>query len=135
MAVAKYIFKNHEHLCVIKPYQNALILNQMRFYSEILSMDELHFPEHQKISGKEMEMTLALINHLTEPFKAEEYKNSYIEELKEIIKKKSKGKAIKSKPQEPQKSSKVYDIMSLLQASLEEQSHAPKVKKPKAKAK
>lgn len=135
VAVAKYILKNHEHLCTVKPYQNALILNQMRFHSEILSIDDLHLPGNQKITGKEMEMTLTLIDHLTESFHPEDYKNSYIEELKEIIKKKSKGRRIESKMKEAPKSSKVYDIMSLLKASLEEQSHKSKVKKSKTKAK
>lgn len=126
VAIAKYVLKNHEHLAVLKPYKNVLILNQMRTYAELLNPDELKLPEQEKIANKEMEMALKLIEQLSGPFHPEEYKDTYTEDLKEIIAKKSKGIKIHPKGKAP-KPSKVTDIMSLLKASLE---HKPsKVKK------
>lgn len=137
VAIAKYVLKNHEHLAVLKPHGNVLILNQMRTHAELLLPDALKLPEEEKISSKEMEMAMQLIEQLSGPFKPEQYKDTYTEDLKEIIAKKAKGIKIAPKGKAP-KPSKVTDIMTLLKASLEHK--APKTKKsrshePRRKAK
>lgn len=71
-------------------------------------------------------MAIKLIDQSTAPFNPEEYKDTYAEELKQIIKQKAKGKPIIPKTEKPP-STKIHDIMSLLQASLETK------KKPAAK--
>lgn len=118
VGIAKFVLKNHEHLAVIKPHGKALILNQMRTHAEVLEPVDLKLPEEEKVSGKEMEMALQLIEHLSGPFHPEQYKDTYTEEIKEIIAKKAKGIKIKPKGKAP-KPSKVTDIMTLLKASLE----------------
>ncbi len=59
-----------------------------------------------------------MINHLTVSFEPERYKDTYVQEMKKIIQQKAKGRAVHPKTEAP-RSSKVSDIMSLLQASLE----------------
>lgn len=129
VAIAKYVLKNHEHLAVLKPHGKALILNQMRTHSELIKPTELKLPEEEKVSNKEMEMALKLIEQLSGPFHPEEYKDTYTEDLKEIIAQKAKGIKIKPKGKEP-KPSKVTDIMSLLKASLEHKQPKAKKKEP-----
>lgn len=124
VGIARYVFKNHEHLAAIKPYNNVLILNQMRFHNQIVQSKSLEIP-HVKVTAKEIEMAIQLINQLTEPFKPDQYHDEYIEDLQKIIQKKSKGKKIEPKEKTTKAPSKVYDIMSLLKASLDEK------KKPK----
>lgn len=126
VGLAKYILRNREHLAVIKIHENMLILNQLRYQNE-LQEPELNIPA-TKASAKEIDIAIQLINHLTEPFKPEKYKDSYTEEVKEIIKKKSKGKPVHPKTEEP-KSTKIHDMMSLLKASLEEKPEQRKRKR------
>lgn len=126
VGLAKYVLKNREHLAVVKVYEDMIILNQLRYQNEVLRAQELSIPAVGKIQAKEMDIAIALINHLTTSFKPKEYKDTFTEEIKQIIKQKSKGRPIHPKTQEP-KISKVHDIMTLLQKSLENE------KKPKSK--
>lgn len=119
VGLARYVLRNKEHLAVIKLHGNALIVNEMRYQNELMLPAELKIPASSKASAKEVDVAVKLINQLTVPFKPEKYKDSYVEEIKQIIKKKAKGRPIQPKTVEP-KSTKVRDIMSLLKASLEE---------------
>jgi DNA end-binding protein Ku len=78
-----------------------------------------------------MEIALKLIDHLTQPFKPEKYKDTYADEIRELIERKSKGKKIQPKGKEPAPT-KVHDIMALLKASLEQDTKKSKKKNPKA---
>jgi DNA end-binding protein Ku len=45
VAVARFVLRNREHLAAIKPVGDALVLNQMRFPSEIRSPAGLKLPD------------------------------------------------------------------------------------------
>ncbi|MDB4939914.1 MAG: hypothetical protein JWO40_339 [Candidatus Doudnabacteria bacterium] len=141
VGVAKFVIRNKEHLAVIKPMKNVLVLNQLRFEDEIRDPGDLNIPGASTAttksksknkpalkvtarSAKELDVALALINHLTETFKPQDYHDTYTEELKEIIEEKAKGKPIHKKGAAP-KNTNVADLMAALQASLEkEKQHA-----------
>lgn len=129
LGLAKYVLHNREHIAVIKPYKNMLILNELRYENELVNLKDVELPEG-KTSPKEMAIALKLIDQQTSTFKPKNYKDTYREEIKDIIEKKAKGKKIQPKGKEPQPS-KVQDIMSLLKESLKQPS--PKKKTPKAR--
>lgn len=129
VGLAKYVLRNREHFAVVKVHENMIILNQLRYQTEVLRTQDLKIPPIGKINPKEMQIAIALIDHLTTSFKPKEYKDTFTEEMKQIIKQKSKGRPIHPKTQEP-KVSKVHDIMTLLQNSLEKEKR-PKSKKRK----
>lgn len=125
VGVAKYIIRHREHLAVVKAHDKLLILNDLRYSNEIIKPQELTIPT-VTVHPKELQIALQLINQRQKPFKPEEYRESYTEELKALIKQKAKGRPIH--PQAPEeKHPKIHDIMSLLQASLtESKKKAPK---------
>jgi DNA end-binding protein Ku len=125
VGIAKFVLHNREHLAVIKPYENAIILNELRYANELKHPSGLDIPEKGKSSAQELSIALKLIDQLTTEFKPNEYKDTYTEEMKKVIEKKAKGKKITPKGQEIKKPTKVHDIMSLLKASLDDE------KKPK----
>lgn len=118
VGLAKFVLRNREHLAVMKVHDNMIIINELRYQNEIVHAKELKIPT-SKSTAKELDMAVQLIDQLTVPFKPEAYKDTYEEELKKIIKQKSKGRSIHPKVQEQPKPSKIHDIMSLLQESLE----------------
>lgn len=128
VAIAKYVLRNREHIAVIKSLDNVLVLNQMRYNNELTIPTDLKLPAMKKNSTKEMDIALQLIDQLTVTFNPENYHDTYTEEMKKIIDKKSKGQKIHPKGQEP-KASKVQDIMSLLKESLEKNKKTKKTKK------
>lgn len=117
VGVALFVLRNKQHLAIVKPYKNLLILNQLRFGTEIRDPSELKIPDAE-IRGKEMEMALALIEQLSGTFKPDDYKDNYTDDLMKIIEQKSKGKPVKAKASEPEPR-KVKDLMSLLKESLD----------------
>lgn len=121
VGIAKFVLHHKEHIGVVKVYGNALIINQLRYKNELHNVKMLNI-ESAKWSSKEMDTAIQLIDQLSGKFAPEEYKDTYIEELKKTIKKKAKGKAVisESKDEAP-KSTKVQDIIPLLQASLKAQ--------------
>ncbi len=118
-AISQFIFHHHEHLGVIRPHDNLLILHQLHYHSELIPTKELEIPP-TKISNKELNIALKLIDELSHPFEPKQYSDTYIEEIKELIQKKKKGKRL-SHPKSPRgKSPKIQDIMDLLKLSLKE---------------
>lgn len=131
VGLAKYVIRNKEHLAVIKVHEDMLILNELRYQNELVSPKDLKIPSSNKLNAKEIDIAMQLIDHLTVPFKPQTYKDTYTSEIKQIIKQKAKGRPIHPKTEEP-RSTKVHDIMSLLQASLETKKKPPQ-KKPHRK--
>lgn len=128
VAIGHFVFKQHEHLGLIRPHGDLLILNQLRYVSELVNPTQINIPKEGKISKQEMEVALKLIEHLTHPFQPERYSDTYTEDLKTLIAQKSKRKKVVAK-EKPEKTAKIHDIMTLLKQSLNE-----KEKKPKKKA-
>ncbi|GAB4191620.1 MAG: Ku protein [Simkaniaceae bacterium] len=137
VGVARFVLRNREHIGIIFPYKNIIILNQLRFASEIRSIKEITAPKSEKISDREIDVALQLIDQLTASFDPRNYKDTYAEELKKIIEKKAKGKPVKKKGKMPKKT-KVHDLMGTLQKSLKEEQKKrkknQKKKKPHKKA-
>lgn len=121
VGVASFVLRNREHLVLIKPYGNMLLLNQLRYYDEIRDSKELKLPAKKNIKKKELDLAITLIDQLSTKFKPEDYEDTYIEDLKKIIEKKSKGikTKTKGKPKEKQ-SAEIIDMMTLLKKSLKE---------------
>lgn len=128
VGIVRFIFRNREHIGIIKPYENVIILNQMRYATEVRQHDELKLPSEVAVNKKELDMALKLVDQLTEKFKPDQYVDNYNKVLQEVIDTKLKGGKPAKKPVKA-KVSKVHDIMSLLQASIDEAKPA-KVKHP-----
>lgn len=120
LGLAKFVMHEREHVAVIKPFgSRALILNQMRFPTDLREPGELHFPADKDVSERELEMALKLIKQETRPFIAEDLHDTYTEELEEMIKAKVKGKKPAKAKKTPENHSP-HDIMSALKASLKQ---------------
>jgi len=118
VGVTRFVLRNKESLAILKPYENVIVLNRIRFQQEIRDTDELELPPLSKTKTKEMDMADKLIEQLTEKFDISSFKDEYTAKLLDIIKKKAQGKTTKApKLQVVHKQSD--DLMSMLKASLE----------------
>ena len=71
VAIARFVFRNKEHLAAIRPGDGVLTLTTMRFADEVVPPDELDdvLPsEKPKIGKREIEMAEQLIDSLTRDF-------------------------------------------------------------------
>lgn len=126
VGLAKFVLRKKEHLAAIKVVDNAIVLQQMRFQAELRSPKELNLPEVEA-RDREIEMALALIDQLATDFNPEEYKDTYTDELKQVIEEKAKGQTPRPRSEEPV-GTNVTDLMAVLKESLERQRDKPKKK-------
>lgn len=117
VGIAQFMIRNRERIGALKVIDGMLVLNQLRYASEVRKPDELNVPKQEKISPKEVELATKLIEQLTDHFEPEEYKDNYVEGLKKIIEAKAHGKPIKKTAVKRAKTD-VKDIMSVLKESL-----------------
>ncbi len=118
VGVASYVLRNKEALCIIKPMNEVLVLNKIRFSQEIRETTELALPATKEIKDAEMKMALSLIDQLTQPFDISQYKDTYSEELLKVIEAKAQGKDTKIVKMDVTPTA-AKDLMAQLKASLE----------------
>ncbi|KTD44529.1 Ku protein [Legionella oakridgensis] len=118
VGVGEFVMRNRENLAVLKPYGDLLLLNKLRYKDDIRDVKALTLPDADLIKEKELRMAKKLIEQLTDRFKPENYKDTYITDLKKLIEAKAKGKKFK-KPKQIVPQEKVTDIMELLKKSIQ----------------
>jgi DNA end-binding protein Ku len=118
VGISQFVLRNKEGLATLKPYEDVIVLNRIRFAQEIRSTSELKLPEISKSKSKEIDMANKLVEQLTEKFDISEFKDTYTDKLLKIIKNKAKGKK-QTAPKMKVVHKQSDDLMSMLKASLE----------------
>lgn len=90
--LSTFVMRTAENLALIRPYENILILNKLRFREEIRPVEELKISTNSRISGEEMDMAVQLIRRHSSAFDISQYRDEYTRELMKIIRAKAKGK-------------------------------------------
>lgn len=114
--VGMFVMHKREHVAIIKPGEDVLVLNRIRFPQEIRSAKDLEIPS-SKPKPAELKMAMSLIDQLTEAFDPAKYKDDYTGKLMKIIEAKAKGKKTPFKAMKVVHS-KTQDLMDQLKASL-----------------
>ena len=122
VGVAKVVIKTREYLAGVKPEDGALVLELMHFADELADTSKLHILKKVEVGKREMDMAKALIGSMSTKWNPEKYHDDYREALMEVIEEKVEagGKEIEEKPRQARKPTKVIDLVSVLQKSLEE---------------
>ncbi|MEC7783999.1 MAG: Ku protein [Bacteroidota bacterium] len=117
LGVGTFVMRQKEHLSLVGVYNAALVLHVIRFEDEIRDPGELKLSK-TKVSKKEVDMAISLIENYTEAFDLTKYKDVYNDQLMKIIKSKSTGK-VKEPQKFETKPTPAKDLMAQLKASLE----------------
>jgi DNA end-binding protein Ku len=126
-AVAKVAIRDKENLCLLRPYEAVLSMETMLYANEIRSTEDIAV-DSARVSPKELQMAVSLIENLSNTFDPGRYGDEYQLALKKVIKAKVDGAPLPTVPEE--KGGKVVDLMEALRASIEQtkkkagQSHA-----------
>lgn len=129
VGVGKLTMHQKQHLAAIKTVGDALMLETMRFANELVDATDLSFPDAEIVRPQELKMATQLVTNLEERFEPEKYTDDYRANLMKIIHAKMKGQKIELGAAETPESTQVLDLMSRLQASLDE-AVATKRRKP-----
>jgi DNA end-binding protein Ku len=118
VGIAEFMLRNRMHVCAIKPYNDILLLNEMRYQDEVKELPDIEAKE-ARISPKEVQLAIKLIEQLSEKFDPTAFKDTYNVELKKIIKAKAAGKNIRIVTEPKKQTAAVKDLMAVLKQSLE----------------
>ncbi|HEY1583940.1 MAG TPA: Ku protein [Chthoniobacterales bacterium] len=121
VGIAKVIIKTRQYLAGVKPLKHALVLELMHFAEELADADKLSVPKKSSEPGKrELDMAKALVESMSSEWDPTKYKDDYRDALMEVIEEKveSGGEEIEEKPKSKKPSSKVIDLVAVLQESL-----------------
>ncbi|HET9849057.1 MAG TPA: Ku protein [Candidatus Dormibacteraeota bacterium] len=116
-AVAKVAIRDKENLCLVRPYEDVLSMETMLYANEIRSTEDIAM-DGTKVSPKELQMAVSLIENLSDSFDPERYEDEYQAALTKVIKAKVEGAPL-PEVQEA-KGAKVVDLMEALRASVEQ---------------
>jgi DNA end-binding protein Ku len=121
VAIGKYATRGRQHLVMLRPMGEILVMEQLRYADEVRSASEVPVDEGE-VKPQELKLATQLIEQLaTSEFKPETYRDEVREQTIELIQQKVEGKEITLAPaEEPQV--QIIDLMAALKASLKEDS-------------
>lgn len=116
--VGTFVMRNKEALGILRPYEDILLFQRIRYPEEIRKTSDLNITK-KTIKPAELKMAVALIEQLSQKFDISAYKDNYAAGLMKVIEAKAKGKKL-AEPKMKVVHNKAKDLMEQLKASLSE---------------
>jgi DNA end-binding protein Ku len=140
IGIARVVMHSKEHLAVLVPMGPALMLNTIRWASEIRPQEDLKLPAAGKgaLKAAELKMAAQLIADMTVPWQPEEYADHFTDAIHALVQRKvdagdtKQVTALEDAPESTQ-GSNVVDLTELLAQSLAGRKPAAGKAKPAAK--
>lgn len=131
IGIARVVLHTKEHLAALIPMDAGLMLNTIRWSTEIRSAKDIKLPADGKKELKTTELKMAnqLISDMTSPWKPDEYQDAFSQSIQTLVNKKVKaglGKVVTSleDTQDNNEDSNIIDLTALLAKSLQKKSKA-----------
>jgi DNA end-binding protein Ku len=121
VAIARVVIRSKEQLVAVRPMGDALGMATMLFADEVLApdrLDEVVEASEVKTTKRELDVAKQLVDSLAEEFDPQQFRDTYREEVLELIERKAQGKAIAVQPPPEEVAKPAPDLMSALKASL-----------------
>lgn len=121
VAVANVVIRTRQHLALLYPRANRLILNTLRYADEIRPADEIEVPatlRDAKVQPNEIKMAERLIADMEMKWDPERFHDTYREDLMKMIEEKAAGHVRKAPRKGAPRDAEVIDFMKLLEKSL-----------------
>jgi DNA end-binding protein Ku len=123
-ALARYSARGKDQFVLLRPFENGLIMQQLRYSDELRSFSEVPVGSAD-VKEPELKLAIQLIEQIaTDEFHPEEYEDKQRMQVRALIERKVQGEEIKAAPVEAPKA-QVIDLMAALKASLAATGTAP----------
>ena len=117
-AIAKIAMHNREHIVLIRPSGDTLVLHTLFYPDELHRANRAAAPK-KEYTAKELDLAKSLIDRLTAPFRPDEFEDAYRTNVAKLIEQKRKGQPV-TPIRQPHKA-EVVDLMEALKRSLKSQ--------------
>jgi DNA end-binding protein Ku len=116
-ALARYAARGKDYLVLLRPFQEGLLMQQLRYSDELRSFSEVPVAPAE-VKEPELRLAVQLIEQIaTDKFQPESYEDHVRQRTRDLIEKKIEGQEITATPQEAPKA-QIIDLMEALKASL-----------------
>lgn len=116
-ALAKFVMRGKEHLALIRPYGDVLMLHTMHYADEIRSAEVIDHGAKTSVGASELKLAQRLIADLSkDKFEAAKFEDTYREKILNVAERKAAGQEVTAAP--APKRGKVIDLMAALKNSL-----------------
>jgi DNA end-binding protein Ku len=120
--VASVVIRTKQYLAALVAQDEVLVLNTLRYPDELKEESELKIPE-AKVTAKELDMAMRLVEDMSDEWQPEKYKDTFREDLMKRIEQKVKAGQTEEitapeKERRAQKGAEVIDLMELLKKSV-----------------
>lgn len=122
VALSKIVFKEKEHLAVLRVFHDVLMLHTLFYADEIVKPEVLNIPKKVSIDTKELALANELVKHYSGKFNIESYHDEFRDALMGLITAKIAGKEVKIPPKKEVE--RVVSLMDALKKSLEKKKKA-----------
>ncbi|MEA2479798.1 MAG: end-binding protein Ku [Thermoleophilaceae bacterium] len=117
VGIGRFVLRSREQLVALRPYEDVLALETMRFHDELVDPTKVELDTAKKSPGeREVQMAARLVESLSADFEPGKYEDTYREALLELVRKKANGETIE-RAEQP-KADAPDDLMAALEASL-----------------
>jgi len=117
VGIASYSARGKQYIVEVRPYENGLVMHQLRYGDEIKAWSEVPLPDMPELKDAELNLAKQIIQQIAhETFSPTKYKDDVKVRMMDLINKKVDGQEITAAPEVPQ--GKVIDLMEALKASL-----------------
>jgi len=117
VGIASYSARGKQYIVSLRPFNNGLIMHQLRYAEEVKPWADVPLPELPELKPAELGLAKQIIQQIAhETFAPEQYKDDVQARMRELIAKKVEGQEITMTPEAP--TGKVIDLMEALKASL-----------------
>ncbi|MCQ4270300.1 Ku protein [Pseudomonas kuykendallii] len=139
VGLANVVLHTKQHLAVVMPLGEALVLNTLRWADEVRGIEALELKDEAikpDLAKRELDMATRLIEEMSEDWQPEQYKDTFQEQIMALVEQKAKEGKVEavSEPDDDggeRRSADVIDLTELLKRSL---GAKPAASKPAAKA-
>ena len=119
VAIAKYATRGRQYLVMVRPHQEGLVMEQLRYSDELRPFEDVPVEEGE-VADVELNLALQVIDQgASDTFDPKAYRDEVRERMMELIQQKIDGEEITvAHTEEPQ--TQIIDLMAALKASLVE---------------
>lgn len=121
VAIARFVMRAKQYVAVMRPRDGRLVLSMMVYEDEInpaIDIAEFDQLNDVEVTDRELAMAEQLIESLSAEFRPEDFRDSYRDELMDLIHAKDAGEDRIVAAAEGPEEDKVIDLMAALEASV-----------------
>jgi DNA end-binding protein Ku len=120
VGIGRVVLRTKQYLAAIRPVNGVLAMSTLLFADEVVDSKEINgLPPTAKANEREVKLAAQIIDALTATWDPKRYKDTYREQVLELIERKAKGEEIVVEETAPEPA-KVIDLLAALEASLEQ---------------